>query len=82
MKKNVENRTVIVLGMHRSGTSALAGSLEAAGLCLGEINEYSEDNKKGNRESKSIMTLHNDLLERNGGSWDNPVPNLKWDSIH
>lgn len=82
MNKNIENRTIIVLGMHRSGTSALTGSLEAGGLYLGEINQYSEDNKKGNRESESIMTLHEDMLERNGGSWDRPVQNLKWHPIH
>ena len=29
---------VIVLGMHRSGTSLVAGSLEDAGLNLGEVN--------------------------------------------
>ena len=30
---------VIVLGMHRSGTSLVTGSLEGAGLNLGEVNQ-------------------------------------------
>lgn len=78
----MKNRAYIVLGMHRSGTSALAGSLESAGLFLGDVNSFSEDNRKGNRESLRVMTLHDDLLHRNGGAWNNPVSNLTWDPIH
>ena len=79
---NSMNRTITVLGMHRSGTSALMGSLEQAGLYIGHTNQYAEDNIKGNRESIEILALHNDLLDRNGGSWDKPVRNLKWDPVH
>ena len=32
-----EQRTVMILGMHRSGTSMLAGSLQEAGLALGDV---------------------------------------------
>lgn len=77
------NRTIAVLGMHRSGTSALMGSLEQAGLFIGDTNHSADDNAKGNRESIAIMTLHDDLLARNGGSWDNPpVRNLRWNPVH
>ena len=75
-------RTLIILGMHRSGTSALTGSLEAAGVYLGTTNHSTADNVKGNRESRRIMILQNDLLLRNGGSWFEPVCNLKWEPIH
>lgn len=68
--------------MHRSGTSALTGSLEQAGLYIGHTNQHANDNIRGNRESIEILTLHNDLLERNGGSWDKPVRNPKWDPVH
>ncbi len=79
----IKNRTIAVLGMHRSGTSALTGSLEQAGLYIGETNQQSEDNLKGNRESHAIMTLHDDLLARNGGAWDQPpVRNLRWNPVH
>jgi len=58
--------------MHRSGTSCLAGSLEMAGLHLGEVNTYAGFNKKGNRENKAIMEHHDSILTRVGASWDNP----------
>jgi len=74
--------TVIVLGMHRSGTSALTGILEAAGLQLGAVSEYAPDNLKGNRESTAVMALHDDILLRNGGSWDIPPSKLEWSPIH
>jgi len=76
------NRTIAILGMHRSGTSALTGSLEQAGLYIGETNHHADDNIRGNRESVEIMTLHNDLLERHNGAWDKPVRNMQWDPVH
>ena len=77
-----DQRTIAILGMHRSGTSALTGSLEQAGLYIGDTNHHANDNLRGNRESVEIMTLHNDLLERNGGAWDRPVRNMQWDPVH
>lgn len=74
--------TVIILGMHRSGTSALTGTLEKAGLQLGTVIEKASDNLKGNRESRAIMLLHDDILHRNGGSWDRPPSHLNWSPIH
>lgn len=74
--------TVIVLGMHRSGTSALTGILEKAGLELGSVIEQAADNLKGSRESRTIMLLHDDILERNGGSWDKPPENPVWSPVH
>jgi len=76
------NRTIAILGMHRSGTSALTGSLEQAGVYIGETSIPSSDNVKGNRESLSILALHEDLLQRNGGSWDKPVRNMQWEPVH
>ena len=63
---------VIVLGMHRSGTSLLTGSLEAAGLYLGEVNNQAPFNRKGNKENESIRELNDALLERNGAAWNRP----------
>lgn len=80
--RTTTQRTIIMLGMHRSGTSTLAGSLEAGGVDLGVTNASSFDNVKGNRESRRIMIMHNDLLVRNGGSWHQPIQPLKWEPIH
>ncbi len=65
-------RVVIILGMHRSGTSSLAGSLQSAGLFLGEVNTAAPYNAKGNRESLQIMALHDQVLANDGHSWDFP----------
>lgn len=71
-------RVIIVLGMQRSGTSCLAGILEKAGVNLGNVSKYNLFNKKGNRESKRIMKLHDDLFAYNNGTWDDPPPGVKW----
>ncbi len=76
------NRAIIVLGMHRSGTSALAGTLEQAGLSLGKVMTHSFDNIKGSRENKRIQFLHEDLLNRAGGSWMKTDVDIKWQPVH
>lgn len=68
--------------MHRSGTSCLAGSLQEAGLYLGEVNTAAPHNAKGNRENRAIMELQDDLLRVNGGSWDNPPHKVVWPKEH
>jgi hypothetical protein len=73
---------VAIVGMHRSGTSCLAGTLEEAGLHLGEVITEAPHNAKGNRENRSIMDLHEELLVHSGGSWDRPPAKLSWSSEH
>lgn len=63
---------VIVLGMHRSGTSLVAGSLEAAGLHLGDVNHAATYNRKGNKENESIRDLNDRLLARSRATWNAP----------
>jgi len=70
---------VIVIGMHRSGTSLLTGCLEAAGLFLGTVNNAAEFNQKGNKENESIRDLHDSILARHGHDWKSPPPGaLDW----
>lgn len=63
---------VAVIGMHRSGTSCLAGCLEELGLQLGDVNTSAPHNKKGNRENPRFWPVHDAVLARVGASWDNP----------
>ena len=66
---------VAILGMHRSGTSAVAGFLAKAGFFAGEEDELlpaAEDNPKGFFERADVNALNDDLLERLGGNWDKP----------
>ena len=81
-KARPDNHVVAVLGMHRSGTSSLAGCLEDAGVVLGEVGASNKNNLKGNRESKKIISLHKDLLKTNGGRWDDPPETLLWKAKH
>ncbi|MDD9984602.1 MAG: sulfotransferase [Gammaproteobacteria bacterium] len=71
---------VIVLGMHRSGTSLLTGSLEAAGLNLGNVNNAAKFNEKGNKENESIRDLNDALLAKADAAWNLPPEGqVRWD---
>lgn len=75
-------RVICVLGMHRSGTSCLAGSLEQQGLFLGETNTRGPFNLRGNRESFDMMSLQGDILQQSGGQWDDPPQAVEWKPEH
>jgi len=68
--------------MHRSGTSCLTGSLQHKGLHLGEVPEWNEHNRKGNRENTEIAELNEAVLNYNKGSWHQPPANLRWKRSH
>ncbi len=74
-------KTLLILGMHRSGTSCLTGSLQQAGLALGEFSDWNPHNLKGNRENTEIMSLNEKVLNANGGSWDNPPKKVSWPPV-
>jgi len=69
------SRPVIVLGMHRSGTSFLTGSLQLAGLDLGNHSTWNPHNLKGNRENGDIVAFHDAVLAARGHVWNNPPVN-------
>ncbi|MDQ2092270.1 sulfotransferase family protein [Marimonas arenosa] len=61
---------LIVLGMHRSGTSALTGSLQLLG-CSAPAHEMAphEQNPKGFFESVPIVELNDRILAASGQKW-------------
>lgn len=61
---------VIIIGAHRSGTSATAHALELLGLQIGE-------HLDSHREPRPLQKLHEEYLERCGGAWHNPQPFVK-----
>lgn len=63
---------VVVVGMHRSGTSCLAGCLQDLGLNLGEVNTAAPHNRKGNREDPRLWVVHDAVLARVDAAWDRP----------
>ena len=68
----------LILGMHRSGTSSLAGCLQECGLQLGQVVEQAPHNRKGNRENLEFRAINDQALAESGGSWDNPPDALSW----
>lgn len=66
-------KMVLILGMHRSGTSSLAGMLKHYGLHLGEeISTNNKHNRKGNQEHFPARKLNNTLIKLHGGTWYDP----------
>ena len=63
---------VTVLGMHRSGTSAVTGLLEDQGMWVGEPPATTPHSPKGTRENRRIRRLHERILRENGVSWWQP----------
>jgi hypothetical protein len=67
---------VLVLGMHRSGTSALTRVLNLLGLDAGRevLMGASESNPTGHWEVEPLTAFNDRLLDELGGRWDAPPP--------
>lgn len=66
---------VVVMGMHRSGTSMVASMLGELGLDFGPADRLmpaKADNPEGFWENLDIVQLNDDLLAALGGSWIDP----------
>ncbi|WP_394175830.1 sulfotransferase family protein [Thalassotalea litorea] len=66
---------VIVIGMHRSGTSALSGELSRLGVFMGKtlLKPQKGVNDKGFYENARLLELNEQLLDRLHLSWDYPL---------
>src|SRR5271166_2804260 len=67
--------SVLVVGLHRSGTSALAGALEAMGLFVGPPDALigpHPTNPDGHFELRAVADLNDEILAHFGGAWDWP----------
>src|SRR5689334_22859700 len=82
--RTVATRAVCVTGMHRSGTSVVAGTLGLIGASLGRADRMlppGADNPKGYSEIKEIVQLDDELFAHLGGAWDQPpVLDPGWES--
>ena len=66
---------LLVLGMHRSGTSALTRVLNLLGAALGDdLMPAGPDNPSGFWEHNGVVAVHERLLQALGRSWDDPRP--------
>ena len=65
-------RQIIVLGMHRSGTSALTGALASMGVHVGDEDELTQtnwQNQKGFFERRDAREICDMLLHQSGADW-------------
>ena len=71
--KNEESvTTLVVIGMHRSGTSAMTGVLNGCGVWVGDETELMQagvENPKGFWERRDIREICDKLLQSTGADW-------------
>src|SRR5450755_898226 len=67
MKMETTHPPVIILGMHRSGTSMVSELLDQLGLFVGR--ELQDDH-----ESTFFLDLNEQMMNRVSATWDHPSP--------
>ena len=73
---------ILVLGMHRSGTSAVAGALVRAGWSVPGTAIRNWDNPKGHHESTALIRLNEEVLAHSGGHWLSAPAEVRWTAAH
>ncbi len=74
-------RNVVVIGMHRSGTSALTDAIRLLGCSIGDTGDFTSPrqwNPEGNWEHQRLIERNDLVLELHGGTWFAP-PRLAGD---
>ena len=67
----MQQTAILVLGMHRSGTSALTGVLELLDVYLGSnLMQGTQDNVKGYFENNELFQINEALLAQCDSAWD------------
>ncbi len=70
----MRRKAVVILGMHRSGTSTASGMLYILGLDLGKaVMGGNKTNSKGFFENSRIMLFNNDLFRKLHVNWHNTM---------
>jgi len=76
------SQAILVLGMHRSGTSALSGALHLLGVPLGDSLIAADPvlNAKGYWEHSDITDINERILRKLGSSWldESALPEQWW----
>lgn len=70
-----DSSALVILGMHRSGTSVITNVLHEGGIYAGAPEDHIPpgcDNPKGFWELQSLVDLNRQILFLAGGNWDNP----------
>jgi tetratricopeptide (TPR) repeat protein len=72
----------IVLGMHRSGTSCLAGMLAAGGVASAGNTVRNWDNARGHHEMLDAVRLDEAVLAHSGCHWLAAAAEVRWTDEH
>lgn len=82
MQQMHNKKLVVVLGMHRSGTSAVTRSLKALGVDLGNtlVPPVAGDNDRGFWEDADTLSVNQDLMAALGVDWC-PLGPYSWSKI-
>ncbi|MBL4681617.1 MAG: glycosyltransferase [Pseudomonadales bacterium] len=74
-RDKIGKKAVIILGMHRSGSSLLAGICHLLGADLGsDLIPPAKDNPKGFWENQLVVDFHDQLLSKLQRRWDAVLP--------
>jgi len=81
--RTTKQKAICILGMHRSGTSAIARAINLLGAYIGREDQLMlarEDNPDGFWEHMAIYSFHERLLKFLSRSWDSlfPMPDEWW----
>jgi hypothetical protein len=70
-----KGKVIVIIGMHRSGTSMVAQLLHQCGLFLGSADQLlgaTSGNQDGHFEHLGFLKINEGLLRYFGGSWESP----------
>ena len=73
---SIKRKAILITGVHRSGTSALARAVNLLGAEIGSglLPAVHGDNDRGYWELSDLVALNDECLEHFGLSWDDPRP--------
>jgi hypothetical protein len=77
-----DSPAIVILGMHRSGTSCVAGMVAAAGLGSAGDAVRNWDNARGHHEMLDVVRLDEAVLAYSGGHWLSPPAEVRWTAEH
>lgn len=69
------SKNVVVIGMHRSGTSAVTNAIRLLGCSIGDTEDFTSPkrwNPEGNWEHQRLIERNELVLELHGGTWFAP----------
>lgn len=72
-----KQKNLVILGMHRSGTSMISGALVKCGFHVGtedEVMSAGVDNPKGFWERHDVVSINDKLLSTAASTWFKPAP--------